>query len=102
MDDAGVSELLSMSDSTAPAADLVAPSAAVTQQAVENTSAPASPPASAGTDPALELSTPSVGSNNLQDPPPSPTTAYCIDCDANRFVGIGDFSPHEISGCEDP
>jgi hypothetical protein len=65
MDDAGVSELISMSNSNVPAADSVAPSAAVTQQAIENTSSPASPPAPVGTDPALESSTPSVGSNNL-------------------------------------
>jgi hypothetical protein len=29
-------------------------------------------------------------------------TTYCVDCDAYHFVGIGDFSPHEISSCEDP
>jgi hypothetical protein len=51
-------------------------------------------------DPMLETSTPSVGSNNFQDLPPSPTTAYCVECDAYHFVGIGDFSPHEIAGCE--
>jgi hypothetical protein len=50
----------------------------------------------------LESSTLSVGSNNFQDPPPSPTIAYCVDCDAYHFVGDGDFSLHEIAGCEDP
>jgi hypothetical protein len=57
---------------------------------------------SAEVDPMLETSTPSVGSNDFQDPPPSPTTAYCVECDAYHFVGIGDFSPHEIAGYEDP
>jgi hypothetical protein len=46
--------------------------------------------------------TPSVGSNDFEDPPPSPTTAYCVDCDAYHYVGAGDFSSHEIAGCEDP
>jgi hypothetical protein len=50
----------------------------------------------------LESSSPSVGSNNFQDPPPSPTTTYCIDCDAYHFVGDGDFSLHEIVVYEDP
>jgi hypothetical protein len=47
-------------------------------------------------------STPSVGSNNFEAPPPSPTTGYCTDCDAYHFVGAGDFLSHEIAGCEDP
>jgi hypothetical protein len=46
--------------------------------------------------------TPSVGSNDFEDPPPSPATAYCVDCDAYHYVGAGDFSSHEIAGCEDP
>jgi hypothetical protein len=46
--------------------------------------------------------TPSVGSNDFEDPPPSPTTAYCVGCDAYHYVGAGDFSSHEIAGCEDP
>jgi hypothetical protein len=45
---------------------------------------------------------PSVGSNILCEPPPSPPSAYCIDCNAYHFVGIGDFSPHNISGCGEP
>jgi hypothetical protein len=52
-------------------------------------------------EPRLETSTPSVGSNNFEDPPPSPTTAYCVDCDAYHYVGAGDFSSHEITSCED-
>jgi hypothetical protein len=97
MDDAGIRELLSMADFTTPAVDSMAPSPTVTQQAVEDNSAPAS-----GTGQAPESTTPSVVSNTLQDPPPSPTTAYCVNCDAYHYVGSRDFSPHEISGCEDP
>jgi hypothetical protein len=52
--------------------------------------------------PKPKTSTPSVGSNDFKDPPPSPTTAYCVDCDAYHYVGAGDFSSHEIAGCEDP
>jgi hypothetical protein len=50
----------------------------------------------------LRTLAPSVGSNDFEDPPPSPTTAYCVDCDAYHYVGAGDFSSHEIAGCEDP
>jgi hypothetical protein len=96
VDDDGVAELISISDSTPPMAD------------------PSTPPAIGGTPSTttlltpseeelkLETSTPSVGSNDFQDPPPSPTTAYCVECDAYHFVGAGDFSSHEIAGCEDP
>jgi hypothetical protein len=35
----------------------------------------------------LRTSTPSVGLNDFEDPPPSPTTSYCIDCDAYHYVG---------------
>jgi hypothetical protein len=50
----------------------------------------------------LKTSTPSVGSNDFEEPPPSPTTAYYVDCDAYHYVGAGDFSSHEIAGYEDP
>jgi hypothetical protein len=53
-------------------------------------------------EPRLETSTPSVGSNDFEDPPPSPTTAYCVDCDAYHYMGARDFSSHEIVGYEDP
>jgi hypothetical protein len=53
-------------------------------------------------EPRLETLTPSVGSNNFQDPALTATTAYCVECDAYHFVGTGDFSSHEIAGCEDP
>jgi hypothetical protein len=60
------------------------------------------PPTPSEEDPRLETSTPSVGSNDFQDPPLSPTTTYCVKCDAYHFVGAGDYSSHEIAGCEDP
>jgi hypothetical protein len=53
-------------------------------------------------EPRLEEPTPSVGSNGIEDPPPSPPTASCNDCDAYHYVGVGDFSPYEIAGSEDP
>jgi hypothetical protein len=53
-------------------------------------------------EPKLKTSTPSVGSNDFEDPLPSPTTAYCVDSDAYHYVGVRDFSSHEIVGCEDP
>jgi hypothetical protein len=96
MGDDGAAELISIINPTMPAADLDTP------LVVENTPSTTMPPTSAEVDPMLEISTPSVGSNDFQDPPPSPTTAYCVECDAYHFVGIGDYSPHEIVGCEDP
>jgi hypothetical protein len=72
------------------------------------------PPAVGGKPPAIVLLapskegselitlTPSVGSNDFKDPPLSPTTAYSVDCNAYHYMGIGDFSSHEIAGCEDP
>jgi hypothetical protein len=94
VDDDGAAELISIIEPTPPAADLDTP------LAVERTPSTTTSPTSAEVDPMLETSTPSVGSNNFQDLPPSPTTAYCVECDAYHFVGIGDFSPHEIAGCE--
>jgi hypothetical protein len=96
MDDDGVAELISIRDLTPPAAD---PS---TTPAIGGTSLTTRSLAPSEEEPRLETSTPSVGSNDFQDPPPSPTTAYCIECDACHFVGAGDFSSHEIASCEDP
>jgi hypothetical protein len=73
-----------------------------TPLAIGSTPSTAAPPTPSDEDPRLETSTPSVGSNNFQDPPPSPTTTYCIDYDAYHFVGTEDFSPHEITGCKNP
>jgi hypothetical protein len=92
----GVAELIFVSDSTPPAA---APS---TSPVIKGNPSKAILRASSEEEPRLKILTPSVGSNDFKDPPPSPTTAYCIDCDAYHYVGAGDFSSHEIAGCEDP
>jgi hypothetical protein len=96
VDNDGVAELISVSDSTLLAAD---PSSS---QAIKDAPSTIAPLAPSEEEPRLETLTPSVGSNDFQDPPPSPTTAYCVECDAYHFVGTGDFSSHEIAGCEDP
>jgi hypothetical protein len=92
----GVAELISVSDSTLPAVD---PS---TSQAIGDTPSTITPLVPSEKKLRLGTSNPSVGSNGFQDPPPSPTTAYCVECDAYHFVGAGDFSSHKITGCEDP
>jgi hypothetical protein len=92
----GVAELISVSDSTPPAA---APNTSLVIEGIPSTTIPLT---SLEKEPRLKISTPSVGSNDFKDPPPSPTTVYCIDCDAYDYVGAGDFSSHEIAGCEDP
>jgi hypothetical protein len=96
VDNDGVAELISVSDSTPPAVD---PS---TSPVIGDTPSTTTPLAPSEEEQRLETSTPSVGSNDFQDPPPSPTTAYCVECDAYHFVGAGDFSTHEIAGYEDP
>jgi hypothetical protein len=96
VDNDGVAELISVSDLTPPAA---APSAS---PVIEGNPSMTIPLAPSEEEPRLETSTPSVGSNDFEDPPPSPTTAYCVDCDAYHYVGTGDFSSHEIAGCKDP
>jgi hypothetical protein len=96
VDDDGAAELISIIELAPSATDPDTP------LAVGSTPSATMPPTSAEVDPMLETSTLSVGSNDFQDPPPSPTTAYCVEFDAYHFVGIEDFSPHEIVGCEDP
>jgi hypothetical protein len=96
VDDGGAAELISIIERTPLVADPDTP------LAIRSTPLIAMPPTSTEEDPRLETSTPLVMSNNFQDPPPSPTTAYCVECDAYHFVGTGNFSPHEITGCEDP
>jgi hypothetical protein len=96
VDNDGVAELISVSDPTPPAA---APSMSPAIEGNPSTTMSLTP---LEEEPSLETSTPSVGSNDFQDPPPSPTTAYYIECDAYHFVGTRDFSAHEIAGCEDP
>jgi hypothetical protein len=92
----GAAELISISESTPLAVDPSTPSTA------RGNTPTTTSPMPLEEEPRLETSTPSVGSNDFQDPPPSPTTAYCVECDAYHFVGAGDFSAHEIAGCEDP
>jgi hypothetical protein len=96
VDNNGVAELISIGDSMPPA---MAPTTSPVTEG--NPSATASP-ISQEEEPRPKDSTPSVGSNDFEAPPPSPTTAYCADCDAYHFVGAGDFSSHEIAGCKDP
>jgi hypothetical protein len=96
VDNDGVAELISVSDLTPPAV------ATSTSPVIEGNPSTTLPLAPSKEEPRLEISTPSVGSNDFKDPPPSPTTAYCVDCDAYHYVGTGDFSSHEIAGCEDP
>jgi hypothetical protein len=96
VDNDGVAELISVGDSVPPA---TTPS---TPPVIEGNPSAIAPLAPLGRKPRPNDSTPSVGSNDFKDPPPSPTTAYCADCDAYHFVGAGDFLSHEIAGCEDP
>jgi hypothetical protein len=96
VDSNGAMELLSIGDSAPLMAEMTTPPAVGGKP---STSAPLAP---SEEEPKLKTSTPLVGSNDFEDPPPSPTTAYCIDCDAYHYVGAGDFSSHEIAGCEDP
>jgi hypothetical protein len=96
VDSNSAAELVSISESTPLAAD---PS---TPPAIEGNTPTTTTPMPLEEELRLETSTPSVGSNNFQDPPPFPTTAYCVECDAYHFVGARDFLAHEIAGCEDP
>jgi hypothetical protein len=96
MDSNGAMELLSIGDSAPFMAKTTTPLAVGGKPSTSALLAPSKE------EPKLKTSTPSVGSNNFEDPPPSPTTAYCVDCDAYHYVGVRDFSSHEIAGCEDP
>jgi hypothetical protein len=96
VDNNGVAELIFVSDSTPPVTETS------TSLAIGDAPSTIAPLTLSEEEPRLETLTPSVGLNDFQDPPPSPTTAYCIECDAYHFVGAGDFSSHEIAGCEDP
>jgi hypothetical protein len=85
VDNDGVAKLVSVSDSTLLAA---APSVSPAIEGDPSTTMPLTP---SEEEPRLETSTPSVGSNDFEDPPPPPTTAYCVECDAYHYVGTGDF-----------
>jgi hypothetical protein len=91
-----VTELISVSDSMPSA---TTPS---TSPVIEGNPSATMPLAPLEEEPRPKVLTPSVGLNDFEAPPPFPTTAYCVDCDAYHFVGAGDFSSHEIAGCEDP
>jgi hypothetical protein len=99
VDNNGVAELISVGDSVPP---VTTPGTPPVTGENPSTTAPLAPSAPLEEEPRLEDSTPSVGSNGFEDLPPSPSTAYCIDCDAYHYVGARDFSSHEIAGCEDP
>jgi hypothetical protein len=92
----GAMELLSIGESALLVAKTIIPPAIGGKP---STSAPLAP---SEEEPKLKTPTPSVGSNDFEDPPPSPTIAYCVDCDAYHYVGTRDFSSHEIASCEDP
>jgi hypothetical protein len=89
-------ELISISDSAPLAAETSTPPAVEGNPLTTVLLAPSEE------EPRLKTSTTSVGLNDFEDPPPSPTTAYCVDCDTYHYVGAEDFSSHEIAGCEDP
>jgi hypothetical protein len=99
VDNNGVTELISVGDSVPPA---TTPSTPLVTKGNPSATAPLASLAPLEEEPRPEDLTPSVGSNDFEDPPPPPTTAYCTDCDAYHFVGAGDFSSHEIADCEDP
>jgi hypothetical protein len=96
VDNDGVAELISVDDSMLPA---MVPSTSPVTKGNPSVTAPTTP---LEEEPRPKDLTPSVGSNDFEAPPPSPTTAYCADCNAYHFVGVGDFLSHEIAGCEDP
>jgi hypothetical protein len=99
VDNNGVAELISVGDSAPPA---TTPSKPPVTEGNPSVTAPLAPLAPLEEEPGPEDLTPSVGSSDFKDPPPSPTNAYCANCDAYHFMGAGDFSSHEIAGCEDP
>jgi hypothetical protein len=96
VDSDGAMELISIGDSALFTAETTTPPAVGRKPPTNALPAPSEE------EPKLRSSTPSVGSNDFENPPPSPTTAYCVDYDAYHYVGAEDFSSHEIAGCEDP
>jgi hypothetical protein len=96
VDSDGVTELISVSDSTPPVAEIGTPPAVGRNPSTIVLLAPSEE------EPRLKTSTPLVRLNDFEEPPPSPATAYCVDCDAYHYVGTGDFSSHDIAGYEDP
>jgi hypothetical protein len=96
VDNDGVAELISIGDTMPPA---MAPSTSPVTKGNPSATASLAP---LEEEPRPKDSTPSVGSNDFEAPPLSPTTAYCADCDTYHFVGARNFSSHEIASCEDP
>jgi hypothetical protein len=96
MDGDGVAELISVNDLTPPVVETSTPPAIGGNPPTIVLLAPSEEESSPKT------STPLVGLNDFEEPPPSPATAYCVDCDAYHYVGAEDFSSREIAGCEDP
>jgi hypothetical protein len=76
MDNDGVAELISVSDSIP---STTAPSTSPVTKGNPSVTVPLAP---LEEEPRPKVLTPSVGSNDFEAPPPSPTTAYCIDCNA--------------------
>jgi hypothetical protein len=96
MDNDEAIELISISDSAPPKAK------ASTPPAIEDNPSTTMLLAPSEKEPMLKTLTPLVGLNDFEDPPPSPTTAYCVHCYAYHYVDTRDFSSHGISGCVDP
>jgi hypothetical protein len=84
VDGNGVAELISVGDFAPP---MTTPGTLPVTGGNLSATAPPAPSTPLEEEPMLEELTPSVGSNGFEDPPPSPTTAYCVDCDAYHYVG---------------
>jgi hypothetical protein len=96
VDSNGVAELISVNDSIPPVVETSTPPAVGGNPTMIMLLVPSEEESRPKT------LTPSVGSKDFEEPPPSPAIAYCVDCDAYHYVGAEDFSSHEIAGCEDP
>jgi hypothetical protein len=89
VDGNGVVELISVGDSAPLMMTSSSPRRLIvgnsTSPVIKNNPSTTMPPASPSPleeEPRPKELTPSIGSNGFEDPPPSPTTAYCVDCDA--------------------
>jgi hypothetical protein len=96
VDSNGVIELLSIAESAPLMAEMTKP------PAIGGKPSTSASLASSEEGPKPKTLTPSVESNDFEDPPPSPTTAYYVDCDAYHYVDAEDFSSLEIAGCDNP
>jgi hypothetical protein len=89
VDGNGVAELISVGDSaplmmtsSSPCQLIMGDSTSPVIESNPSATTPLASPAPLEKEPRLEELTPSVGSNGFEDPPPSPTTAYCDHCNA--------------------